>query len=222
MSALTVFGMFIGGYLIGSIPVAYLVVRHKAKVDIRKEGSGNGGGFNAFSVTHSKAVGVLVGVLDAAKGLAAVGGSMLVQPDMFPMQAVALLGAIAGHNYPVWLKFKGGRGLATTAGGLFVLGFSYTVAWCVIWLLSKLVLRRSVLKSNLIAIFLAPAILFVVPWNWVKIPIVATVDDGSFLFFSCVLSIVLLLGHFDAVRDAWRASRTKDPLRQENPPFNNT
>lgn len=221
MSALNVFGIFISGYLIGSIPVAYLVVRHKAKVDIRKEGSGNAGGFNAFHVTNSKAVGILVGVLDGIKGLAAVGASILVQPETFPIQAVALLGAIAGHNYPLWLKFKGGRGLATTAGGLFVLGFSYTLVWCLVWLLSKLVLRRSVLNSNLIAIFLAPAILFFLPWRWVKVPIVATVDDGSFLFFSCVLSIVLLLGHFDVVRDAWKASRARDPLRRENHPFNN-
>jgi glycerol-3-phosphate acyltransferase PlsY len=210
MIVLTVLGMFIGGYLVGSIPVAYLAVRRKAKVDIRETGSGNAGGFNAFYVTQSKAVGILVGVLDGVKGLAVVSGAMLLQPDAFPLQAVALFAAIAGHNYPVWLKFKGGRGLATSAGGLFLLGFSYTIAWCAVWLVSKFLLRRDVLTSDLIAIFSTPVILFLLPWRWIRMLIVSTVDDGTFLFFSCVLSIVLLLGHFDVVRDVWRTPKARE------------
>ena len=210
MNLLTVLGMFVGGYLVGSIPVAYLVVRRKARVDIREAGSGNAGGLNAYYVTQSKGLGILVGVLDGLKGLAAVGGAMLLEGDSFSLQAVALLGAIAGHNYPVWLKFKGGRGLATTAGGLIIVGFGYTVAWCAIWLVSKHLLRRDILTSNLIAIFAAPAILFVVPWRWVRMAIVPSVDDGTFLFFTCVLSIVLLLGHFDVVRALWGTPKTTD------------
>jgi glycerol-3-phosphate acyltransferase PlsY len=210
MNVLTVVEMFVGGYIIGSIPVAYFLVRWKARVDIREAGSGNAGGFNAFYVTHSRGVGILVGVLDALKGLVTVAAAMFLHRDAFSLQAVALLGAIAGHNYPVWLKFKGGRGLATTAGGLFLLGFSYTIAWCVVWLVSKLLLRRGVLTSNLIAIFFTPVILFVVPWRWTRMPILPAVDDGTFLFFSCILSIVLLLGHFDVVGGLWRGSRARD------------
>jgi glycerol-3-phosphate acyltransferase PlsY len=202
--------MFVGGYIVGSIPVAYLVVKQKAKVDIRESGSGNAGGFNAFYVTRSKAVGILVGVLDGLKGLAVAGGAMLLLPNSFSLQAVALFGAIAGHNYPVWLKFAGGRGLATTAGGLFLLGFSYAISWCAVWLISKLLMKRGILTSNLIAIFSTPVILFFVPWHLVRKPIVATVENGSFLFFSCILSLELLLGHFDVVRNLWRGSKAKD------------
>ncbi len=198
--------IFVAGYLIGSIPTGYLVVKKKANVDIREAGSGKIGGYNVFDVTRSKSVGVLVGVLDAVKGFAAVYGAGLLSLDSFSLQAVALFGAIAGHNYPVWLRFKGGRGLSTTAGGLFLLGFSYAVVWCALWLVGRL-LRRDILTSNLIAILLTPAILGILPWEWVSYLNVVRADGGIFVFFSCILSLQLFLGHFDVVYAVWKQSK---------------
>jgi glycerol-3-phosphate acyltransferase PlsY len=206
MLVLELLGIFVIGYLIGSIPTGYLVVKKRANVDIREVGSGRIGGYNAFSVTKSKTTGILVGVLDALKGLVVVYGAMLISHDSFSAQAVALFGAIAGQTYPAWLRLKGGRGLATTAGGLFLLGFSYTVVWCVLWLLGRL-FRRDILTSNLIAILFTPAIVGVLPWRWIGQLNVRSVDVGIFVFFACFLSLQLLLAHFDVVLEVWKHSK---------------
>ena len=105
------------GYLLGSFPTAYLMVRLKSRVDIRKAGSGNVGTLNSFMVTKSKGVGVVVLLLDLLKGVAAVTIAPLFgASDPFLAQTVAGAAAVAGHNFPVWLGGKGGRGLATGAG----------------------------------------------------------------------------------------------------------
>ncbi len=204
---------FIGGYLLGSVPFAYLVVKKAAEIDIREAGSGNAGGFNAYYVTKSRWTGLFVGVLDCLKGAVAVYGAGLATPNAFLIQVVALFGAIAGHNYSVWLGFKGGRGLSTCAGGMFFLGFSYTLVWCAVWLVARL-FKRDILVSNLIAIYLAPPILLLVPWDWVRRLIVVEVDEWTFLFFSSILSLVLLVSHQDVVRDLWKATTGEPKVTQ--------
>jgi glycerol-3-phosphate acyltransferase PlsY len=197
------------GYLIGSIPFAYLLTRKTANVDIRVSGSGNVGGYNAFIVTRSKSVGIAVGVLDAAKGVAAVLVAEWFFPGSYLNQSVALAGAIVGHNYPVWIRFRGGRGLATTAGGMIFLGLSYSVVWSILWLIAKS-LKRDILTSNLVAILLSPLVIAVLPWEWVRQLIYARVDSASFIFFCCTVSILLLISHLDAVRAIWKGVELKD------------
>jgi acyl phosphate:glycerol-3-phosphate acyltransferase len=207
---------FVVSYLAGSIPVGYLIVRRIAHVDIRDTGSGRSGGFNAFVVTKSRATGILVGVLDTLKGLLVVVVAGFVFPDSFLHGCIALFGAIAGHNYPIWTKFKGGRGLATAAGGMFILGFSYTVVWGVIWLVTKLILRRDILVSNITAIMFTPAVLWLIPWHWTSRLIADRVENWTFMFFACMLSMVLLLSHYDAINDVWKGSNNEPA--EESPP----
>ena len=204
---------FVVGYLIGSIPFAYLLTRRVANVDIRNAGSGNVGGYNAYVVTRSKWTGLLVVVLDCLKGFVAVVASLCLFPDSYLSLCLALLGALAGHNYSIWLGFKGGRGLATAAGGMFLLGPSYGVVWCVIWFIAKK-LKRDILTSNLAGILVTPPILWILPWSVVRLFIVVRVENGTYLFFGCVLSVVLLLSHLDAVRDIWKGAKTNgsEPL----------
>ncbi|HTY37877.1 MAG TPA: glycerol-3-phosphate acyltransferase [Bacteroidota bacterium] len=194
----------IGGYFVGSVPVGFLIVRKQAHVDIRAEGSGRSGGFNAFVVTGSKLTGVLVGVLDALKGFLAVFVASQLFAHSFQHQGFALLGAIAGHTYPIWTKFKGGRGLATAAGGMFMLGFSYTVVWGVVWLVTKIVMKRDILISNITAIILTPSLLCLIPWHFVQPLNIEKADNWTFLFFACVLSMLLLGAHPDVVSDVWK------------------
>jgi glycerol-3-phosphate acyltransferase PlsY len=198
---------FVMGYLIGSIPFAYIVTLGIAKADIRKAGSGNVGGYNAYVVTQSKWAGLLVSVLDCLKGFIAVQASLWLFPDTYLSQCVALLGALAGHNYSIWLGFKGGRGLATAAGGMLFLGLSYSLIWSVAWLTAK-TLKRDVLTSNLTAILITPPILWILPWSLVRALIIVRVESATFLFFSCILSVVLLVSHADAVRDIWKGVKT--------------
>ena len=208
---LELYAILFGSYLVGSIPVAYIVVRNQAYVDIRDTGSGNAGGFNAYVVTKSRLTGILVGVLDAGKGFAPVLAVGHFFPNSFLFGCIALLGAILGHNYPIWTGFKGGRGLSTSAGGMFSLGFSYTVVWCTIWMVSKYVLKRDILVSNVTAIFTTPLLLWLLPWEWVSRLVSAKVENWTFVFFSCVLSTILLLSHLDAVNDIWKGPPKERP-----------
>jgi len=121
------------GYLLGSIPFGVLIGRRSARVDVRQVGSGKAGATNVLRVAGKKAA-ALVGILDLLKGLLAVVFAGLIFSQEYLLvggsslwwlarsaQVVAALSAIAGHNFPVFLKFKGGRGVATFFGGLFAL-----------------------------------------------------------------------------------------------------
>lgn len=189
----------LAGYLIGSIPTAFLVVRHTAGVDIRQSGSGNVGGFNAFTVTRSKSIGYLVGVLDGVKGLAVVFVAGLTG-ETASLQMLALFGAVLGHNYPVWLRFKGGRGLATACGGLFLIGVSYTAVWCTLWILVYL-LRKDILFANVLSLVLTPIILFLTPEVFASQLMTSSMQPLPYMEYLAVLSLVLLVSHLDAVKN---------------------
>ncbi|MFC2043769.1 glycerol-3-phosphate 1-O-acyltransferase PlsY [Chloroflexota bacterium] len=115
------------GYLLGSIPFSLLIGKLMARVDIREFGSGKTGATNVLRIAGRKAA-VLAGLCDALKGvLAVVFAGLIFREDpslwwlMRGAQVVAALAAIAGHTWPVFLKFKGGRGVATFFGGLLAL-----------------------------------------------------------------------------------------------------
>lgn len=105
-------------YLLGSIPFSYLVARSWG-VDVRRVGSGNVGATNVMR-SAGKAAGLAAFVLDFLKGLAATAGARYVSPEG-PLPAVAAVTAVLGHMYPVWLRFRGGKGVATGAGAFLPL-----------------------------------------------------------------------------------------------------
>ena len=109
----------IAAYLIGSIPFALLLARRWGKTDLRQVGSGNLGAANVLRATGIRA-GVIVAVLDIAKGAASVALAMRVGGGP-AVPAAAAFAAVVGHIYPVWLKFKGGKGVATACGVFSVL-----------------------------------------------------------------------------------------------------
>ena len=109
----------LGAFLLGSIPTGYLVARAKG-VDIRRHGSGNIGATNVFR-TLGKPLGILVFFIDALKGFSAVWLANHFGQACPWTGIVAAVAAIAGHNYTPWLGFKGGKGIATSAGVLLAL-----------------------------------------------------------------------------------------------------
>lgn len=118
------------GYLIGSIPFGLLLAKAAGKGDIREIGSGNIGATNVLR-TGSKGLAAATLLLDLGKGFAAVLAAWQWFPEAVP---VAALAAVVGHCFPVWLKFKGGKGVATNAGVSFGLGWPIGVAYAVVWL----------------------------------------------------------------------------------------
>ncbi len=142
----------IAGYLLGSIPFGLVLAKLAGYGDIRAIGSGNIGATNVLR-TGNKALALAVLVLDGGKGAAAV-----LLADYFGSFDAALaagLFAIIGHMFPVWLKFKGGKGVATTLGMLLALAPTIGALVCVIWLLMALLFRYSSLAA-LAAILAAP------------------------------------------------------------------
>jgi acyl phosphate:glycerol-3-phosphate acyltransferase len=144
------------GYLFGSIPFGLVLTRCAGRPDIRSIGSGNIGATNVLR-TGSKALaaGTLIG--DALKGTAAV----LVAGFAFGAAAAlaAAVGALLGHIFPVWLKFKGGKGVATYIGLLIGLAWPAALAFCLVWLVVAALTRYSSL-AGLVASAVVPPVLW--------------------------------------------------------------
>lgn len=142
----------IGGYLLGSIPFGLVLCYSFGYGDIRKIGSGNIGATNVLR-TGNKFLALLTLLLDSSKGLIAV----LIAAAFFDKHAMfgAALGVVLGHNFPVWLKFKGGKGVATTLGTFIALSWPVGLACCATWLVVALASRISSL-SALVALAMAP------------------------------------------------------------------
>jgi acyl phosphate:glycerol-3-phosphate acyltransferase len=125
------------GYLLGSIPFAWLVVRRWQGIDLRSAGSGNLGAANVAR-TAGAAAGVLVALLDIGKGAASVVIAARITHDP-AASAAAGFAAVLGHVYPVWIRFHGGKGAATACGAFAVLtplaiGPALTVFLVTVWL----------------------------------------------------------------------------------------
>ncbi len=134
-------------YLLGSIPSGYLIVKLKTGGDIRKTGSGNIGATNVFR--KSKASGLLTLALDGAKGWLAVMISVWMGAGL-EWQAAAAVLAIAGHMFTVWLRFKGGKGVATGCGAYLALAPAAVGAALAVFVLAC-VLTRFVSLSSILA-----------------------------------------------------------------------
>ena len=148
----TLAAVAVGGYLLGSIPFGVLITSAAGAGDVRKIGSGNIGATNVLR-TGNKFLAVLTLVLDSSKGAIAV-LLALALGDKHAMFGAAL-GAVLGHNFPVWLKFKGGKGVATTLGTFLARAWPVGLACCASWLVTALITRISSL-SALVALALAP------------------------------------------------------------------
>ena len=107
------------GYLIGSVPFAFLIARKAGGLDIRRVGSGNVGAANVLRSAGTRAA-AWTALLDVAKGAGAV-AAVWSAGGSIPTAAAAGVAAIAGHIYPVWLRFRGGKGVATSFGVFLVL-----------------------------------------------------------------------------------------------------
>lgn len=150
-------GILVIAYLLGSIPFGMLVAKFMGLGNLRNIGSGNIGATNVLRTGNKKAA-LLTLLLDGGKGAVAV----LVAREMFGNEAaqVAALGAFLGHIFPVYLRFKGGKGVATLLGILLALNLWVGLATCATWLATAAIFRFSSLAA-LVAAASAPL------WLWV-------------------------------------------------------
>lgn len=144
------------GYLFGSIPFGLILTRLAGTPDLRSIGSGNIGATNVLR-TGRKGLAAATLLLDALKGTVAVIIAGAIGGPNAAM--IAALGAFLGHLFPVWLKFRGGKGVAVYIGVLLGLLWPAAVAFCIIWLATALVTRYSSL-SALVASLVTPLALW--------------------------------------------------------------
>ena len=178
------------GYLLGSLPSGYLVARAVRGVDVRTVGSGNVG---ATNVARAAGVGpaLVVLLLDAGKGALAVLLARAVLPGAPFVQAVAGLGAFLGHVAPVWLGFRGGKGVATALGVLAILVPAAALAGVLAYALVFLLTRTSSLGSLVAA---PVAVAAAVRWPGTRLSVGLT----------SALTVAILWTHRGNIRRLWR------------------
>ncbi len=171
------------GYLLGSIPFGLILTRAAGLGDVRDIGSGNIGATNVLR-TGNKGIAALTLLLDLLKGTAAV----LIGHAIGALGGVAILASLVagfaafiGHTYPVWLGFKGGKGVATYIGVLLGLNWPGALAFCSVWLLVAILSRYSSL-SAIVAAVVTPI--------WLL-----TVGDYATAILAALLSVLLIYKH---------------------------
>lgn len=167
MSNLFGFAIFVlAAYLIGSIPFGLIAGFRVKGLDIREHGSKNIGATNVFRVVGKKWGGVVL-LLDVIKGyIACVLPSFLGQDPGLPLQLLLGISAILGHSFPVWLKFKGGKGVATSLGVFLAIAWIPTIITFGIWILC-FVLTHIISISSLLAALVFPAM---IAWRYAGTP----------------------------------------------------
>ena len=152
---------FLISYLVGSIPFGLILTRVWGYGDIRNVGSGNIGATNVLR-TGNRVLAFIVLTLDAFKGFVVINLLYLfiISNNIEVILLIGVFGCVIGHCYPLWLKFKGGKGVATSLGAF--IGFDFFIGFliCIIWLITAFFYRKSSLAS-LISLSCSPFIVFV-------------------------------------------------------------
>ena len=196
-------------YLIGSLPTAYIVVKRKANIDIRSAGSGNVGTLNAYEVTGKRFIGILVLVVDIAKGAGAVLLMRLVFNQEPLVISIALVAVVVGHCFPVWLKFHGGRGLAPAAGAMVVTGWIFVLLWLLSWGITYW-FSKNIHLGNIVAIVATPILGYLIPQEIIMRTIVAGFSDSGILLAYSAMSVALLVRHIEPLRTLISSRSIKD------------
>jgi len=190
-------GWFLAAYLLGSIPVAWLVTKVVKKQDIRQLGSGNVGVMNT-AISTARWAGLVVFVSEIAKGVLAVTipRSYGAGEEIISLTVIAV---VLGTRFPVWLRFKGGRGNTAGMGAILVISWEVMVYLAALWFLARLLTRES-FQATRFTLFMLPLVIGLQTRSW----------------WYVFMAVVLLLLYLDAQR---RGSDDHLLLKEHYPSF---
>ena len=195
--------LVLGAYLLGSVPASYIAAKLFHEIDLRQHGTGQVGGGNLWRMTSWK-LGLPVGLFDLSKGLVMVWAAASVELGVAQQLAVGLA-AIIGHNWPVFLRFSGGRGVGTTMGVVLILPLINDMTpWASVAFFVILITGSIVLRSSPLPVFAAAVALPAVNW-WFHEAI--TITLGFLAMF-----LIIVIKRLTAPRSADSASASKSRL----------
>ena len=180
-------------YLFGSIPFGYLFTKILLKKDIRHVGSGNIGATNVLR-TGNKSLGYLTLILDIAKAVVPVIYIKFNYPDLVYISALC---AFLGHLFPIWLKFKGGKGVATFVGILISINIYYALVFGIVWTLTFIISRYSSLSSLFASI---------------SIPIYLLIINQSNIIFFIIMFVLIFYTHKENIKRLINKEETKSKI----------
>jgi len=199
-------------YLIGSIPFSYFLTRKISDLDITKSGSGNAGAMNSYEVTGSKKTGILVLILDFLKGFIPAIVLTYILELSFEFSLLPFMLIIAGHNFSIFLKFKGGRGLATSAGISMVVNFWLVIFWIAVFFVIYSI-KKNIHLGNIFATILLPFFVtfsgdLIIRYNFNN-AIGIFSDFNLLLTYTAMMSLQILIKHLNPLIEIIKEHKKK-------------
>ena len=181
-------------YIFGSIPFGFIFTKLFLKKDIRNIGSGNVGATNVMR-TGNKLIGYFTLMFDILKAVIPI---LIIKLFFFQYIYIASLCIFLGHIFPVWLKFKGGKGIATYIGILFCLNIYLGISFCLIWIIIFSIFKYSSLSSLIATIF---------------IPIINYLFfNDAFIFFYIIIFVLIFFSHRENIKRLINSKESKSKI----------
>ena len=177
-------------YLIGSVNFSVIISKRVAGCDVREKGSGNAGTTNMLRSVGKGAAAITL-ICDILKGVVAIGiamllGSIIPNVDKALLVQIAGIFVIIGHTFPVFFKFKGGKGIATSLGILLMINWQIGLI-CLVFALVLMALTRMVSLGSVAAAILYPVLTLFITEHYLV--------PGSYLIFSIIVAVIVLFNH---------------------------
>ena len=187
--------MAIIAYLIGSINFSVIFSKKMAGFDVREKGSGNAGPTNMLRSVGKKAAAITL-VCDILKGVVAILialliGRMVDGANTSALVQTAGIAVILGHTFPIFFKFKGGKGVATSLGVLIMSNWQIGLI-CLVFALILIVLTQMVSVGSIAAAVLYPVLTLFIPQNYIA--------EGNYLIYSILLAVLIIFNHRENVK----------------------
>ncbi len=187
--------MAIIAYLIGSINFSVILSKKMAGFDVREKGSGNAGTTNMLRSVGKKAAAITL-ICDILKGVVAIGiaillGKMVEGSNGSLLVQIAGVAVILGHTFPIFFKFKGGKGVATSLGVLIMSNWQIGLI-CLVFALILIALTQMVSVGSIAAAILYPVLTLFIPQNYIV--------PGNYLIYSIILAVIIVFNHRENVK----------------------
>ena len=190
-------------YLIGSINFSVILSKKMAGFDVREKGSGNAGTTNMLRSVGKKAAAITL-ICDILKGVVAILIAILigniVQANQALLVQIAGVAVIIGHTFPIFFKFKGGKGVATSLGVLIMSNWQIGLI-CLVFAIILIILTRMVSVGSIAAAILYPVLTLFIPENYIV--------PGYYLIYSIILAVIVIFNHRENVKRLLNGTENK-------------